>query len=134
MSHPQPLSASLTLRGFDMDPQEVQSQFQLTAKATGKRGQLVRPGVTTRLVRSYVQFAVDADPSKNVVDMIPMLLLALGGIDHVSEIRKRVRAEFVDVNLALPFKRSDEQSSGWIDQDSISALHRLGATLAIEVL
>jgi hypothetical protein len=128
------LSASLTFRGFDLEPSAVEDLVGTKAKAFGRKGELVKLGVKTRLVRSYSAFEINFESSENVFAMIPALLIYLGGLDHLKSVQERLAPEFIDVNLVLPFKNFDEQTNGWIDQESIAALHRLAATLSFEFL
>ena len=128
------MSASLTFRGFDVDPQTVQDWIGAPATGLGVKGQPVKPGVETKLTRSYAEFSVSFERTDEVFTMIPALLNHMGGLDHVVDIKQRLSAEFIDVNLVLPFKRYLRQTNGWIDQESIGALNRIGAILAFEIL
>lgn len=65
--------------------------------------------------------------------MLPALIRELGGADHLATIRRTVRPESLEADLALWVKDSDEQEGGFVDASTIAALSRMGATLGIGV-
>lgn len=61
--------------------------------------------------------------------MIPAIITRMGGEQGVLRLMLEVAPEFVEVDLFLPGKDSEEQEGGFIAKDDLACLTRLGATL-----
>lgn len=62
--------------------------------------------------------------------MVPMIVTHLGGEENIQRVLREVVPEFVEVDLLLPVKNSPEQEGGFIANQDLACLTRLGATLA----
>jgi hypothetical protein len=62
--------------------------------------------------------------------MIPSLLAALGGAEKLCSVQQQVKADFLEADLAMWVKDSEEQEGGFIDPKTIAMLAGLGATLS----
>jgi len=125
-------SAALCLRGFASTPQQVESMIGVTASETGSQGQPVRPGVKTLLKRSFVRVSIQFPDGCRLDEMIPALLARVGGVDHLIETIERVAPEYVEIDLVLPVKGSDEQEGGFLPATTLADLGRLRASLSFQ--
>jgi len=121
--------ASLTFRGFDVLPSEVESLIGVKATSLGTQGSPRRPG-TTPLQRSFAQWAIEFPDSARLDEMIPAILNSIGGPDHLAKARSTVKPEFLEVDLTLRIKDSEHQEGGFIDRSTIEMLAKFGATLS----
>ena len=113
-------TASLTFRGFDVSPEDVESWLGVKATYLGVRGYPVRSGVKTTLNRSAASFSVESPNAVPLHEMIPALLAHVGGVDHLCNVRDKVKPEYLEIDLALPIKFSEEQEGGAIwPRDSV---------------
>jgi len=110
--------ASLTFRGFEIAPTEVESLV-----GTAARG---RP-----LQRSFAQWQLAFADSTRLDEMLPALIESIGGVDRLISVRDQVAPEFFEIDLSLWIKDSDEQDGGFLDQETIAMLARLGVTLSL---
>lgn len=46
-------------------------------------------------------------------EMIPALWIHLGGMDRIREIKEKIKPEYLEVDLVLPVKGSEEQEGGF---------------------
>lgn len=127
-------SVSLTLRGFDLTPEGVESIAGVVASKKGSKGMPAKPGVKTLLNRSFVQFSVDFPGGCRLNEMIPALVTYLGGMAHICDFRDQVAPEFFEVHIVLPIKGSEEQEGGFLSPAMISDLCLLRATLTFAFL
>ena len=127
-------SISLTFRGFDLTPEEVESIAGVATSEKGSKGMPAKPGVRTLLNRSFVQFSVDFPSGCRLNEMIPALVMHLGGTAHMCAVRDQVAPEFFEVHIVLPIKGSEEQEGGFLSPAVISDLCLLRATLTFAFL
>jgi hypothetical protein len=120
--------ASITFRGFEMPSSQVESLVGVPATELGSRGTSRKLG-TTPLQRSFASWELVFADTASLQEMIPALLARVGGADHLQVVQQQVRAEFLEVDLALWVKDSKEQEGGFIDAQSIAMLAQMGATL-----
>lgn len=125
---------ALAFRGFDADPEFVQQLIGVKASSLGRAGRPVRPGVSTILKRSFVEFSIDFENEIRIDEMVPKLLAYLGGIDHVVGIRQAITPEFLEINILLPIKHSDEQESGFFPIDVIASMFEMRCSLSFEFI
>jgi hypothetical protein len=118
--------ATLSLRGFPLEPNDVARQFGLEATTKGARGEPTKSRRSTYR-SSFVEFSVELAVDARIVDMIPALVAYLGGVDKVLEVIRAVQPEEVMIELLLPIRFSDSVEDGYIDVESISAAHRMRA-------
>lgn len=124
--------ASLTFRGFTMPSTEVESLVGVAATELGTAGSPLKPG-TSPLERSFAQWEMPFPDSTRLDEMLPALISQLGGAEHLVIVRGKVVPEFLEVDLALWVKDSDEQEGGSIQTSSIAMLAQIGATLGIGI-
>lgn len=62
--------------------------------------------------------------------MLPALLQSVGGVETLEIAKRQVSPEFLEFDIAMWIKDSEEQEGGAIDASTIEALARLGATLS----
>lgn len=124
-------SASLTFRGFEMPPEQVETLVGVKASALLSRG-FCRKAGTRPLIRSFVQYEIFFDDTTNLFEMLPSLLSHVGGVEHLSKVLQKVSPEFLDVNIFLRVKNSENQEGGFIDTATLEGLAKLGATLSFE--
>ncbi|MDT7517136.1 hypothetical protein [Rhodoferax mekongensis] len=124
-------SISLIFRGFDLTAQEVASLVEVMPSRLGNRGEPVKPGVKTRLVRSYVGFSMDFSNDYALCDMVPAFLAHLGGVDHLCQIKNQVRPEFFEIDCHLPVGGTDDIQDGHFPTTVIADIFKLGATLGL---
>lgn len=120
-------SASLTFRGFNMTPEEVECMVGVTAESSGIRGNFVKQGVSTLLKCSFIRYEVKFTDGCRLGEMIPKLLAYLGGANHIREAKEKICPEFFEINLVLPVKYSDEQEGGFLPPSTLAELAQLGA-------
>lgn len=121
--------ASLTFRGFEMPPTEVESLVGKTSTDLGVRGMPRKQGPRL-LERSFATWKVAFSDSTRIDEMVPALIESIGGVDHLLSVRDKVMPEFFEIDLSLWIKDSDEQEGGFIDHQTIDMLSRLGVTLS----
>ena len=127
-------SISLTFRGFDTPPQEVQAIVGVEASSLGSRGEPVRPGVKSLLKRSFAKFSVEFPSGCRLDEMFPALMAHLGGVHHLCDVRDQVRAEFFELDIVLPVKGSEEQEGGFLPPTIIADLYLLKVSLSFQFL
>ncbi|MDF1779917.1 MAG: hypothetical protein P1U67_01350 [Alcanivoracaceae bacterium] len=126
--------ASLTFRGFERSPLEVVSLVGVEPSYVGTKGAPVKPGTSTLLRRSAVKFAVPFNEEVRLAEMIPAILEYVGGVTHMREVSDVINPEYIEVNLVLPVKYSEEQEGGYIESKHLGELYALGASLSFEFL
>lgn len=127
-------SISLTFRGFELTPQEVESFVGVTATRLGNRGEPVKPGVKALLKRSVVKYSLEFSGGCRLDEMVPVLMQHLGGINHLCNVRDRVSPEFFEIDIVLPIKGSEEQEGGSLPPEVIADLYTLRASLSFQFL
>lgn len=127
-------SVALCLRGFELTPKQVESIIGVTASESGTRGEPVRSGVKSLLKRSFVRFSVEFPDGCRLDEMIPTLLTHLGGVNHIREVRDQIKPEFLEIDMVLPIKNSDEQEGGFLPPPTLVELSLLGASLSFQFL
>lgn len=127
-------SISLTFRGFEISPDEVQSIVGIQATSFGTKGEPVRPGVKTLLRRSAVLYEIEFPNDCRWDEMIPALISHLGGVEHLRNAREKVNPEFFEFDITLPIKGSMEQENGYFPEQTIADLYTLKASLGIQVI
>ena len=127
-------SISLTFRGFELPPQEVESIVGFPASTLGTRGKPVKPGVRTLLTRSFAYYSIEFPNGCRLDEMIPALLTHLGGVKHLCEVRDKVLPEFFEIDFVLPIKRSEEQEGGFLPPATIADVNLLKASLSFQFL
>ena len=125
---------SLCFRGFNMAPNDVEVLVGLPASGILEKGKHIRPGMKTLAVRSAVSYEVTVESNFRLAEMIPKLFDHLGGVTHLINVQNAVQAEFLEINLVLPIKRSQEQEGGALEMETIADLARLGASVSFEFL
>lgn len=125
---------SFCFRGFDMVPSDVEELVGLKASLILEKGKPVRPGMKTLVVRSAISYRIEVESDFRVAEMIPKLFDHLGGVDRLIGARDTVQPEFLEINLALPVKRSKEQEGGALERETIAELARLGASVSFTFL
>jgi len=121
----------LTFRGFDISPAELESLVKITASRKATKGELRKPYLLTTWPRSFVSFKLEFDPHKRIAEMVPALLLSLGGIDHLCKVRDLVNPEFLEIDMFLPVRHSEEQEDGYFPLEVIRDICILRATLGL---
>jgi hypothetical protein len=124
---------SLTLRGFDVSPQKVETLIGRPATRSGVKGFPAKPGVNALLSRSFVKYSLGIPDSLRINEAIVALLEQVGGLSNVERVCEAVRPEFVEVNLYLPVRDSEEQEGGLITAEVLKLLARLGCSLSLEL-
>jgi hypothetical protein len=127
-------SISLTFRGFDISPQEVQLIVGVTASSFGSRSEPVKQGVKSLLKRSFANFSVEFPNGCRLDEMFPALMSHLGGVHHLCDVRDRVRPEFFELDIVLPVKGSEEQEGGFLPPAIIADLFLLKVNLTFQFL
>jgi hypothetical protein len=67
-------------------------------------------------------------------EMIPALWIHLGGMDRIREIKEKIKPEYLEVDLVLPVKGSEEQEGGFLSPSTLAELSLLGGTLSFQFL
>ena len=120
---------TFTLRGFSARPEQVAARVGVQAQGLGSAGQVRRPDQSP-LKRSYVLWRVSLPPSAPVYSMIPAIITHMGGERSILRVLREVAPEFVEVDLLLPVKDSQEQEGGFISKQDLACLARLGASIS----
>jgi len=120
---------SLTFRGFAMAPEEVERLVGMSASSMVTQGEPAKPG-TRPLKRSVAQWSVEFEESTRMDEMIPALISRVGGVENLLRVRREVAPEFLEVDLAMWIKDSEEQEGGFIDLPTVEILAKVGATLS----
>ncbi|RNF86388.1 hypothetical protein [Montanilutibacter psychrotolerans] len=121
---------SLTFRGFEIDPCQVEALLGVSASSVGRRGSPVKPGVETVLLRSFAKFAIELDAGCRLDEVVPSLLNRLGGVEKISQVRDAVSPEFFELDITWPVKWSDEQEGGFFPTHVIADLFHLKCALS----
>ena len=124
-------SISLTFRGFELPPEEVEKLVGVKATRVLHKGAPVKPGVKTLAVRHAAKFELVFPAETELFKMVPAIMAHLGGVEHLVGVREKVAPEFVEVDVVLLVRNSEEQEGGFIETESLAALSRLGATLSL---
>lgn len=125
--------ASLTFRGFEIDPLAIEQMFGVAASERGLKGEPVRLGASANLKRSFVRFFLPLEEAR-LDQVVPALIDHLGGIGKVISVRQSVGPEFFEINVDWPVKSSDEQEGGFLPPTVISDLEKLRCTLTFAFL
>lgn len=121
--------ASLTFRGFAMPPSEVERLVGRPANEVGLAGEPRKPE-TVSLKRSFASWTIEFDDSTRLDEAVPALIDSLGGAEHLTSVRRSVKPEFLEVDIAMWIKDSVDSEGGFIDAPSIEMLAMIGATLS----
>lgn len=113
-----------------MAAQDVSKLLGVSASRIGNRGEPVKEGVRTLLVRSYTLFAMEFPEDSNLNDMLPTLFQKLGGVHHLLKIREMVNPEFLEIHLDLPVRESEDSQDGYLSETVISDIFQLKASLS----
>jgi hypothetical protein len=113
-----------------MPPTQVEALVGVTATELGILGASRKPG-TKPLQRSFARWEVAFSDTAPLDEMIPTLLDRIGGAERLHAAQQLVKAEFLEVDLALWIKDSEEQEGGFINAKSIAMLAKMGATLGL---
>jgi hypothetical protein len=122
-------TVSLTFRGFELSPCQIEEMLGVKASETGQRGAHVKPGVKAVLKRSFVRFAIELDSSSRLDQVVPALLHHVGGVERIKKVRDAVMPEFFELDIIWPVKSSDEQEGGFLPPSVLSDLSRLECAL-----
>ena len=122
-------SASLTFRGFSVNPETIQSLVGVQAKLLGLQGSPMRPGRPNVWQRSVAKFEVEFTENFPISEMLPSLFEHIGGIEHLCSIREKTSPDFFEIDMVLPVKSSNEQVDGFITTETLADLYRLQSTL-----
>jgi hypothetical protein len=127
-------SISLTFRGFEINPQEIEFMLSKPALLLGIKGQQIKQGFPGTFKRSAIKFGIDFPDNIRLAEMGPALITNLGGIEHINDVKNKVSPEFIEFDIVLGIKNSKEQEGGHISAEMICALNKLGATLSFQFL
>jgi hypothetical protein len=127
-------SIALSFRGFDMHPEQVEQLVGLKAERRGIKGQLRMPNRDVTWPRSFVRYELSFEQHCFIRDRIPRLLEYLGGIEHIAKVRQLVQPEFLEIDLALPIKGSDEQDDGYFPLEVLQQVTQIGASIGLSFL
>lgn len=123
---------AICFRGFELTPEQAELAVGKKACEAGARGDPVNPGVKSILKRSFIRYAVSLPDTCRVDELIPALWSSLGGVERIQEAVDVIKSDFIEVDLMLPVKGSDEQIGGFILPSSVKELGLLGATLTFQ--
>lgn len=126
-------SIKLVFRGFSVTPEEVENLIGVKAEKLGLRGVPLIGGVTP-LKRSFVSYRVEFPEGCSLFEMLPALMLHMGGVDNIYKVKNIIKPDFFEIDILLPIKGSKEQEGGFFELESIAELHTLGATLSFSFL
>ncbi len=91
----------------------------------------MRPGSSNVWKRSFAIYEIaDVDDWNSA---LMSLVEGLGGVDHLSAAILQIRPEFVEVDVSVPARESDEQEDRYLDADAVRLVARLGASFGILV-
>ena len=122
---------TLTLRGFKHSAQEVADLIGVASSRQGDAGEPVRPYVKTLLTRSYVQYFVQYPDDVSLSDMLSPLILKLGGLKNICDVRDKIKAEFLELHFDLPVISSDFPQEGYFSNSDIALCFQLNATISL---
>ena len=103
-------------------------------ESKGKKGDPTRPNANSIFKRSFVRFSVNLEREARLSDVVSKLFDALGGPQHLLNVRELVKPEFLEVNLTWPVKFSQEQEGGFFSPNDLSLLASLRCSMAFEFL
>lgn len=124
-------SASLIFRGFEDAPESVERLIGVPAKRSVVAGTLGANG--RAYPRSVVTFTLEFREPVLLVDMLPRLFEHVGGVANILHARNVVQPEFLELDLYLPVKGSEEQESGFLTIETIKDVASLDATIAFGI-
>lgn len=127
-------SVALCLRGFELNPAQAEAIIGVSASELGARGEPVKPGVKSLLRRSFVRYSVEFSQDCRIDEMIPALWAYVGGFDKIKNATGKVKPEFLEIDLVLAVKNSDEQEGGFLPPETLAELSLLGASLTFQFL
>ncbi len=112
-----------------MDPTEVERLVGISATELGIAGTPRKTG-TRPLQKSFASWQTEFEDLTRLDEMIPSIISHVGGSDHLAAVKNAVSPEFVEINIAMWIKDSEEQEGGFIDSVSIRMLAEIGASLS----
>ena len=121
---------SFTFRGFDLPATQVEALVGVSASSLANKGEPLKPGVRP-VVRSVIRWSVEFPDTARLDEMIPCVIRRAGGVKRLSEAKAKVRPEFLELDLSLFIRDSDEQEGGFFDPSSLAMVAELGATLSL---
>ena len=122
--------ASVTFRGFVIEPSAVEAMIGAAASLLVRRGESRIPG-TTPFKRSAASWSKEFPSETRIAEMIPALLTDVGGVQHLLAIKNQVSPEFFEFDISMWILDSEEQEGGSIGASTIAALAELGASLSL---
>jgi hypothetical protein len=66
--------------------------------------------------------------------MVQTALDRLGGVQHLCVVHDQVRPEFVEIDITLPVKHSEEQEGGSLSNAVLAQIVKLHASLSFSFL
>ena len=126
-------SVSFCFRGFELSPEKVEALLRVKVKK-GTLGEPVKQNVETKLKRSYVKFNKQLPDNCRLDEIIPSLFEDLSGIDYLCHIRDLISPEFIEIDVVLRIKKSDEQEGGFLPHEVLRDIARLKANLSFQFL
>ena len=121
--------ASFTFRGFDADPAEIEKLVGKPASLLVRRGESRIPGGSP-FSRSAASWKIEFSDETRLDEMIPALIDYVGGIESLVEAKRQIASEFIEFDIAMWIKDSEEQEGGSIEATTLESLVQLGATLS----
>lgn len=121
---------SLSIRGFDVQPEEVVRLIGVEPNLLGKKGDQIRPGVTGVWKKNVVLYERPIIKYNSWDQAISSLIEEVGGVEKLQAMKGRIDPEFILFDLKLPVRSSDEQEDGAIGSDTMRAISSIGADLA----
>ena len=120
---------SLTFRGFEMKPAELETLIGRPASLLVQRGEPRNFGGSP-FSRSAASWKLEFVDSTRIAEMIPALLNHVGGMQNLAAAKRLARPEFIEFDISLWILHSEEQEGGGIEASTLAALAQLDATLS----
>lgn len=124
-------SVILAFRGFDIDPEAVETTMGVQAKSRARKGERTRSSSGSVYRLSFVSYEVPLEEGALLHEAIPRLLEHLGGVEKIADVRRSINAEFLDVSILWPARSSEAQEGGLILHASLRDLVVLDCDLSM---
>lgn len=127
-------AVSLTFRCFKHSKEMIKKILGEGSYEIGMRGFPVKEKVQTLLKKSYVRSSIEFQTPPNIFEVIPAIIVHVGGVERIQSLKEQLLPEFFEVNIVMPIKSSLEQEGGFISIESIKDLYSMDALLSFEFL
>jgi hypothetical protein len=127
-------SVSLSIRGFAGSTDVLTQTLGRQPSSSGLKGETVRRGILQTLKRSYITYDQSFGSEALWDHVILELIDSLGGVASVRAAVAQLRPEFVQIDISVPVRHSEEQEDRYVSCEVLRVLAEIGADLTFSFI